>query len=133
MKKIAMFLIVLVLAAILVGCGGKSAVAGESTKKDASAAQAAQIQSGEALYQAKCAACHDPGRSAAQLNAKTLVKYKHAKGFFDFISVKMPQSAPGTLKNQEYWDLAAYIIKNTDQLPADTVLDKTSAETVVLK
>jgi cytochrome c len=129
MKKFAMFLIVLVLAAILVGCGGKKAVEGVST----TSGQADQIKSGEALYQAKCSACHDPGRSAAQLNAKTLVKYKTAKGFFDYISVKMPQSAPGTLKNQEYWDLAAYIIKGTEQLPADTVLDKTNAETVGLK
>jgi cytochrome c len=133
MKKIAMLLIVLLLAAILAGCGGKTNVEGVSTKNDSSSGQAAQIQSGETVYQAKCAACHDPGRSAAQMNAKTLAKYKTAKGFFDYISVKMPQSAPGTLKNQEYWDLAAYIIKGTDQLPADTVLDKTTAETVELK
>ncbi len=33
-----------------------------------------------------------------------------ARGLFEFTSAAMPQNTPGSLKEQEYWDILAHVL-----------------------
>lgn len=47
----------------------------------------------------------------AIVGANTLIKYKNAQALFDFVSARMPYQSPGSLTEDEYWQLVAYLIR----------------------
>jgi hypothetical protein len=74
-----------------------------------------QAKRGEAVFSRRCLACH----STAFQRTGFVERWREDKlsGFFDFISTYMPRDNPGSAKQDEYLDIAAYIMSNND-LPA---------------
>ncbi|MBI2155076.1 MAG: cytochrome c [Candidatus Rokubacteria bacterium] len=78
----------------------------------AAAAQSAkdQIAQGRALFEHHCGRCHRPGGDGPELTRDALAPKGTALGLFDFVRANMPHDAPGTLKEQEYWDIVAHVL-----------------------
>lgn len=74
-----------------------------------------QAKRGEAVFAGRCIACH----STAFERTGFVERWREDRlsGFFNFISTYMPRDNPGSAKQSEYLDIAAYIMSNND-LPA---------------
>jgi cytochrome c len=88
---------------------------------------AAQAARGEKVYDATCATCHQ----ADNLIGAGFVQNWNDRRVGDFhalVRATMPVDNPGGLKDQEYLDVVAYILKankaapTTDSLSADTTI-----------
>jgi len=73
---------------------------------------AAQAKRGEAVFDLRCRACHSTGFERTGF----IERWREDKltGFFDFISTRMPRDNPGAARQNEYLDIAAYILANND-------------------
>ena len=90
---------------------------------------AAQAQRGEQVYSSTCAACHQ--------NEKFIGKEfvdnwgdRRVGDFFQLVRQTMPVDNPGSLKDQQYLDVTAYILK-ANHAPATT--DSLSADTTIMR
>jgi len=97
---------------------------------------------GEAIYAAKCQACHGEkgaGRpndalvggkgslDAGKAPVKTVGSYwPYATTLFDYIRRAMPQNAPQSLSNEDVYALSAYVLSLNGIVPTNAVLDATS-------
>ena len=74
-----------------------------------------QAKRGEAVFGRRCLACHSTGFERTGF----VERWREDKlsAFFDFISTYMPRDNPGSASENEYLDIAAYIMSNND-LPA---------------
>ena len=77
----------------------------------------AQARSGATVYSASCQQCHGVnlgGQSAPALTGQTFRNYVGKAGtaasLFDFISRQMPADHPGSLTQQQYLDVTAFIL-----------------------
>lgn len=90
---------------------------------------AAQAARGEQTYMNVCVSCHPPGTyKAAAFRAKwnlTLLS-----DLYGFVSNMMPKNEPGTLEDEEYAAVIAYILKINGAPPGKTALP---ADIVALK
>jgi len=86
---------------------------------------AAQASRGEKIYDETCGTCHQPG----QLVGQAFVESWSDRRVYDFYALvrgTMPLDNPGGLKDQEYLDVIAYLLKanhapaGADSLAADT-------------
>lgn len=84
-----------------------------------------QAGEGRVVFNAHCAACH--GMSVLDI----FVTYPDAAAFYNFISGSMPRHAPGSLSDEEYVDILAFIMDGVgfpageDDLPPDrTILSR---------
>lgn len=97
---------------------------------------------GKALYETQCASCHgeggrgntadelvgQPKPPSAQDPTKVIGSYwPYATTLYDFIRRSMPPSAPGSLKPDEIYALAAYLLNANGIIGASDVM---SAETL---
>ncbi len=77
--------------------------------------ESGQIVRGVAVYRQNCAACHGVSLNGAGgpslLVAGFEVRYPSADSLFDQIQTTMPQTAPGSLTDEQYWDLTAFILQ----------------------
>jgi alcohol dehydrogenase (cytochrome c) len=95
---------------------------------------AAQATRGQAVYDAKCAACHGAqleGKSASALTgprfATKWANGNHSVDDLYFITrTQMPYGAGGTLSNQQYIDSVAYILKANGYRAGDRELPANS-------
>ncbi len=70
-----------------------------------------QIAAGDALYQQVCANCHNSeGGIGPRLEPAVLRAYGTPQAIHTYIKVAMPYDAPGSLTNDDYWDVVAYLI-----------------------
>jgi alcohol dehydrogenase (cytochrome c) len=82
-----------------------------------------QARFGETVYTQKCSVCHGAnlqGESGPALTGPTFSQAYRAgtaAQLYDFISRQMPQDAPGTLSQQQYLAVTAYILSKSG-LPA---------------
>lgn len=67
----------------------------------------------------------------AIIGTNTLAKYENAQELYDFISMRMPFQAPGSLTRDEYWELVAYLLRQRGV--SVTRLDGTIARQVTLQ
>ncbi len=95
---------------------------------------------GAVVYEAKCAACHGPdGAGAAQPDGKIVYpplwgprSYNWGAGMAridlaaGFVRANMPFDQPGSLTDQEAWDVAAFV--DSHERPADPRQNGTVAE-----
>ena len=104
------------------------------------------VAQGAALYQAKCAMCHntngegmppvypaligrDPKAEGLHFAAdpklvKTIGNYwPHATTVFDYVRRAMPYSAPGSLSNDQVYALTAFLLAANKVIPPDATLD----------
>ena len=104
------------------------------------------VADGEKTYAARCAACH--GQTGREGPDDVLVGRQPRDGFpfadtpglpktignywsyattlFDYIRRAMPLGTPGSLQDNEVYDLAAYLLFLNELIPADAVIDATS-------
>ena len=121
-----------VVLAPLSACSAAPAVpAPASTANTASAAAASYGQfaaAGKTLFTGHCAKCHgDNGQGVtapAIIGAgSNLAKYNTARGLLNFIEVAMPFDAPGSLSQQDYLNLMAFLLVQNNYLAAATPFD----------
>jgi mono/diheme cytochrome c family protein len=85
-----------------------------------------QAEAGAAVYGDWCAVCHGAaaeGGEGPALDRRTLASYRSADRLFRFLRISMPADEPGTLSDQEYLDVLAYLLDmnamNPDGAPMD--------------
>lgn len=88
--------------------GGLTTLAGVYSDK--------QAERGEAVYKASCLECHVPSDYTGDAFTAKFVGGT-AFDMFEGIRSSMPQNNPGSLSNQQYADLVAYLFK-LNGLPA---------------
>lgn len=119
-----------ILGTTLIACGGSSSAA----KAPAPATIDAQVAMGEKEFGEHCAACHgDKGqggdKAPALVGPKALDDYKNAKQAFDYTKANMPPDKGGSLSDDEYWSIVAFLVKKND-LPITSPLTAGNAESV---
>ena len=93
---------------------------------------------GDALFNAKCAACHGPqgsgtvndrlvggqGTLAGPAPIKTIGSYwPYATTVFDYVRRAMPYPAPHSLTDPEAYALTAYLLSLNGIIPKDAIID----------
>ncbi len=128
-------------AAIVAACGLMvvSQLIGQQRGQQGGAAgsyTAEQAGAGRAAYQANCAACHAPdltGREGPQLAGATFMSQwgdKTAGDLIGFLRASMPPGAGGSLPDQTYINLAAFILDANSARPGDRTLTVDSGATI---
>lgn len=104
------------------------------------------VTEGRTLYQNKCAVCHGPtgvegpndrlvgrqprkgfpfGRDAKYLSMRTIGNYwPYATTLFDYVRRAMPQTAPGSLSDDEVYALVAFLLHQNEIIPENVVIDR---------
>ena len=87
---------------------------------------ASQANRGEALYKERCSSCHAPGELIGQRFVDSW-NDRRVYDLYTLVRATMPLSNPGSMKDPEYLDLTAYLLKanhhaplKSDSLVADT-------------
>jgi mono/diheme cytochrome c family protein len=73
-----------------------------------------QAQRGRTVYETKCASCHDGSSMGPQLKDNTYLadwENKSVRTFYSRILSTMPESDPGSLKENEVLDVIAYLLQ----------------------
>ncbi|HEV3086465.1 MAG TPA: PQQ-binding-like beta-propeller repeat protein [Candidatus Elarobacter sp.] len=90
---------------------------------------AAQARSGAAVYSQTCSQCHGvnlQGGAGPALVGSAFQKYVGKSGtaasLYDFISKQMPADKPGSLTQQQYLDVTAYILQRNGYPAGDVPL-----------
>ncbi len=85
-------------------------------------------------WQSKChAANHPPGGFVLPryvppiIGPNTLQRFQTVLDLYEYIKAKMPWHAPGTLSDEEYWQLAAYLARANGANVGTTPLDRRRA------
>lgn len=94
-----------------------------SAQSDSPPAAVVEAQSGEELYKQHCMACHATdgtgiGRNPALVTDRFKKRYGAYDTAFAFISEKMPENAPGSLREEEYEGIVKYVL-SLNGIPTD--------------
>ena len=116
-------------AAVIVACGVMIvSQPGRAQQRPAGPYTAEQAAAGRAAYQTNCAACHAPdlsGREGPQLAGANFMSQwgdKTAGDLIGFMRATMPPGAGGSLPDQTYINLAAFILDANSARPGDRTL-----------
>ena len=114
------------------GPAGATPTATPAPKKDMTLDE--QVAAGEKTYGERCASCHGAkgagkAKAPALIGPKALDDYHNGKEAFTYIKDMMPPTAPGSLTDDEYWNVTAFLIKKND-LPIKETLTSATAESV---
>ncbi|MDN3547653.1 c-type cytochrome [Mucilaginibacter aquaedulcis] len=105
------------------------------------------VAQGKAIYALKCIACHGSAEkvvAGAKLPAPVLVSdsaskvkaignyWPYASTVFDYIRRSMPYNLPGSLTNNEVYDLTAYLLNANKIIKPDAVLNAQTLPKVVM-
>ncbi|HEY4303115.1 MAG TPA: cytochrome c [Gemmatimonadaceae bacterium] len=87
---------------------------------------AAQATRGEPVYEATCATCHQPDQFVGPRFAEAW-NDRRIGDFYSLVRATMPVDNPGGMKEQEYIDVVAYLLKANHASPgSDTVSSDTT-------
>jgi mono/diheme cytochrome c family protein len=95
-----------------------------------------QIKAGQETYDDDCAQCHGEnlqGVSGPALSRSALVSFGTADQLFSFISDQMPLGAAGSLSQQQYENIVAYLLDQDNLLPPGEVISAQDVKTINLK
>jgi cytochrome c len=101
-------------------------------------AQSDQIAAGQQVYRQICASCHgDQGEGIDDapplFGAGTQIgDYRTANRLHSFIASEMPGDDPGSLSQQQVYDVLAYILSENGLNPGGLVVDQSSAANISL-
>ena len=90
---------------------------------------AAQATRGEAVYEATCANCHQPDQFVGPRFVEAW-NDRRIGDFFSLVRSTMPVDNPGGMKEQEYIDVTAYLLKANHATPGT---DSVSSDTTFLR
>src|SRR5208282_3140240 len=97
-----------------------------------------QASRGAAVYTQYCAVCHGAnlqGEAGTPLMGRTFLQgygAGTAAQLYDFLSRQMPLNAPGSLSQQQYLDVTAFILARNGLPPGDAPLSTASLSQVRL-
>ncbi len=121
---------------MFVGCGGgaPAPTSASSAAVKPPATLDEQTAAGGKVYAGQCAGCHGKSgeggdKAPALVGSKSLDDYKNAREAFDFIQKNMPPDHAGSLSDDDYWAVVAFLVK-TNEIPIDKVLGPASAADV---
>ena len=82
---------------------------------------AAQVEAGRSIYSQKGAGCHGgagEGKAAPAIIGpkQNLSNYENAQKLFNFVSQAMPANAPGSLSQQDYLNVLAFLLQSNGYL-----------------
>jgi mono/diheme cytochrome c family protein len=123
-----------VAAALAAGLLLAAPVAARPSARDV--AQTAQVAQGEQVYARACASCHGvnlEGPVGPPLDVARLTAYGTVARLYQYTRGTMPIDAPGSLSDQDYYDVLAYLLQRNELLPPDTTLDASTAPTVAIR
>ncbi len=126
-RLVAAAVLILVVAALMLG--SFTAVAAPAIK------QPDQVASGAAVYDTACATCHGSeleGGRGSILDRATLASYRTADRLVRFVRISMPDDNPGSLSEQEYYDVVAFLLDWNGQNPDGVPLDASTAADVAI-
>lgn len=109
-----------VIAVFLLGVSFSSASIAQDKDTSEGVFTQAQAVIGEQTYETNCAACHDVKFY------RDIWPYWQGKALIDFyyrIVAEMPSDNPGSLLDQEYTDITAYILSELGYPAGNVVLD----------
>ena len=130
------FVLVILVITILTACGGGAptpTAKPEPTTAEPEAPQ--QVTAGMKTYGDHCARCHGANLEdgfAPKLSKPALVKYGTAQRLFDYIRQTMPRGNPGSLSEQEYYDVTGYLLFQQALLEPDQVVSADTASSITL-
>lgn len=104
------------------------------------------IKTGLLIYQSKCVSCHGNGdKTSLELpggplymdqpteKTKTIGTYwPYATTIFDYVRRAMPYNAPGSLNNQEVYDLTAFLLFANKVIPENAVINQHTLPKIVM-
>jgi len=99
------------------------------TPPPTSAAAAGQQQAvaGETVFATYCSSCHD-----RVFSRSLLARYRTAEGFFNYNRGRMPPAKPGSLTDQQYYDVTAYCLSQQGLLTPEQIVNAQTAATITL-
>jgi mono/diheme cytochrome c family protein len=129
--------LVILLITIIAACGGTAPTptAKPEPTEEPTTAEPQQVTAGMQVYDSHCARCHGAklvDGFAAKLSKPTLVKHGTAQELFDYVRQNMPKGNPGSLSEQEYYDVTSYLLFKQDLLKADQVVNSETASSITL-
>lgn len=85
------------------------------------------MAAGQEVYAAECAQCHgergEGGTGPVLIGGnKRIASYETTERLYDYVSRTMPFDSPGTLTEDQYWDVIAYVLDENALLTQDVVL-----------
>lgn len=87
---------------------------------------AEQIVAGAEVYRARCVRCHErEGGIGPALSPQVLFAYGTPQRLVDYVTLAMPYDSAGTLHEEEYWDVVAYLLDGAGLRAGTAVLDET--------
>lgn len=97
---------------------------------------------GKAIYRTKCAACHGLHgegpqnrlvKSGSKAKEKTIGTYwPYATTLFDYIRRSMPFNAPGSLTDQEVYQLTAYLLQANDLIDSTATINAKTLPKIIM-
>src|SRR5215510_9687793 len=103
----------------------------------------AQARRGQRLYESKCASCHgvqlEGGSSVALAGSRFMAKWgggnHNVDELYYITRTQMPYGAGGTLTNQQYIDIVAYMLKANGYKPGarDLALDSAALKQIKIE
>jgi alcohol dehydrogenase (cytochrome c) len=123
-------------AGVIASCGVAIVAQLAAQQRAAGPYTAGQAQAGRAAYQTNCAACHAPdlsGREGPQLAGNNFMMQwggKTAGDLINFTRATMPPGAGGSLPDQTYVDVAAFILDANGARPGNQALTMASAVSI---
>jgi mono/diheme cytochrome c family protein len=93
-----------------------------------------QIARGEAVWNRICVECHGPDSTNLDapllLRQDSLRRFPTAAAAHKFVSESMPSENPGTLTPEEYWDVLAFLLAQSNIGAGDAPLGPDTAGTI---
>ncbi len=139
MSRFYGFLVFLLIVALIIGVVAcQSGPTTPTTPGNGTSPTAGQLaEAGTTVFANNCARCHGSqgeGVTAPPIigSAAGLQKYNTAKGLFDYIRTAMPMDAPGSLTQQQYQQVLAYLLVENNFVPASSPLDVNRLDAVPL-
>ncbi len=74
-----------------------------------------------------------PKTVPALIGPGTLIKFATARSMFDYVRAAMPFNAPGSLREEQYLQLVAYLLEQNNIVPAGAQLDPNTLQQISLR
>jgi mono/diheme cytochrome c family protein len=88
---------------------------------------------GAAVWEAQCGTCHTEGGIGARITPPGLAAYGTVGGLVSYTRMAMPYGLGGTLPDDEYLAVAAFLLHEHGLLPDDVAVGPSSTEPLRLE